>query len=141
MKIVITNPNRIISVMSPPQFTIPMALLLLESVSAQSGETGGQTGDVVNSKYLTITDHRYRTGDFSDQITCTIANNSTQEVSSPSVYAVLYDENNQLITVESGYADVSPLPPADNSAFSISLFLPEEDNVDHYTLYAGGRPS
>jgi hypothetical protein len=120
---------------------IPTALLLLESVSAQSGEGGGNTGDVVNSKYLTITDHRYRTGDFSDQITGTIANNSTQEVSSPSVYAVLYDENNQLITVESGYADVSPLPPADDSAFSISLFLPEEDDVDHYTLYAGGRPS
>jgi hypothetical protein len=54
---------------------------------------------------------------------------------------VLSDENNQLITVERDYADVSPLPPTDKSAFSISLFLPEEEDVDHYTLYAGGRPS
>ena len=67
-------------------------------------------------------------------------NNSTQEVSSRSVYAALYDENNQLITVESGYSDVSPLPPADNSAFSINIYVPEEDTFDHYTLYAAGEP-
>jgi hypothetical protein len=95
---------------------------------------------VVNSKYLTISEQRYRPGDFSDQITGTVVNNSTQEVSTPSVYAVLYDENNQLITVESGYSDVSPLPPGDNSAFSINIYIPEEDSVNHYTLYAAGEP-
>jgi len=99
------------------------------------------TATVINSKYLTISENRYRSGDFSDQITGNVVNNSTQEISVPSVYAALYDENDQLITVESGYADVSPLPPADNSAFSISLYLPEEDTVDHYTLFAAGRPS
>jgi hypothetical protein len=45
------------------------------------------------------------------------------------------------MTVESGFADVTPLPPKDNSAFSIALFIPEEDLVDHYTLFAGGTPS
>ena len=64
---------------------------------------------MVNSKYLTISENRFRFGEFSDQITGTIVNNSTQAVSSPSVYVALYDENDQLITVESGYADVSPL--------------------------------
>lgn len=39
-----------------------------------------------------------------------------------------------------GYSDVSPLPPADNSAFSINIYVPEEDTVDHYTLYAAGEP-
>ena len=111
------------------------------SVFTQSDDAGGvPTGNVVNSKYLTISEQKYRPGDFSDQITGTIVNNSTQEVSSPSVYAALYEENNQLITVKSGYSDVSPLPPADNSAFSIMIYIPEEDTVDHYTLYAAGEP-
>jgi hypothetical protein len=70
------------------------------------------TANVINSKYLTICENRYRSREFSDQITGTVVNNSTQAISVPSVYTALYDENDQLITVESGYADVSPLPPA-----------------------------
>ncbi len=112
-----------------------------EHVLSQVEDEINPTANVINSKYLTISENRYRSGEFSDQITGTVVNNSTQAISVPSIYAALYDENDQLITVESGYADVSPLPPADNSAFSISLFLPEEETVDHYTLFAAGRPS
>ena len=32
------------------------------------------------------------------------------------------------------------IPPADNSAFSIMIYIPEEDTVDRYTLYAAGEP-
>ena len=60
-------------------------------------------GNAVNSKYLGITDHRYRQGEFgSDTITGTIVNNSTQDIQFASVYAALYDKDNTLITVESG---------------------------------------
>jgi hypothetical protein len=97
-------------------------------------------GDVVNSKYLSIAEHRYRIGDFSDQITGVIVNNSTAEVSGISVDAALYDNANKLITMEgAGFADVSTLPPSDSSAFSITILsLPEE--VDHYTLFPSGTP-
>lgn len=97
-------------------------------------------GDVVNSKYLSITEHRYRIGDFSDQITGVVVNNSTQEITGVSVDAALYDKDNRLITMEgAGFADVSTLPPGDNSAFSITLLGGEED-VDHYTLFPSGTP-
>lgn len=93
-----------------------------------------QDGNVINSKYLTITEHRYRDGSFSDQITGVVVNNATTEVRSIGIHAALYDETGLLITTESGFADVSPLPAGDNSAFSISLFGIEDDEVDHYTL-------
>jgi hypothetical protein len=109
-------------------------------VEEGSEEEAIPTGSVVNSKYLSITEHRYRLGDFSDQITGVVTNNSTAEVSGVSVDAALYDETNNLITMEgAGTADVSTLPPGDNSAFSITIFdLPEE--VDHYTLFPSGTP-
>lgn len=97
-------------------------------------------GNVVNSKYLSIPEHRYRIGDFSDQITGTVVNNSTQEISGISVDAALYDNADRLITMAgAGFADVSTLPPGDNSAFSISIFGVEEE-IDHYTLFPSGTP-
>jgi len=113
------------------------------SIFAQSQEDGGGDvkGNAVNSIYLTITEQTYRDGESSDIITGSIVNNSTQEVSSPAVYAVLYDKDNKLITVAQGFVDFAPLSPEGDSAFSITLFLPQEDIVDHYTLFAGGTPS
>ena len=99
-----------------------------------------QDGSVINSKYLTITEHRYRNGSFSDQITGVVVNNATTEVGSIEIYAALYDKTGQLITTDFGLADVSPLPAGDNSAFSIGLFGIEDDQVDHYTLLPGGTP-
>ena len=102
-------------------------------------EEAPATGNVVNSKYLSITEHRYRNGEFSDQITGTVVNNSTQEISGVSVDAALYDKDNRLITMEgAGLADVSTLPPGDNSAFSITIL--DVDDVDHYTLFPSGTP-
>jgi hypothetical protein len=75
-----------------------------------------------------------------DQITGTVVNNSTQEVSQVTVTAALYDSSDKLITTEwGGFADVSTLPSGDNSAFSITLSSVEE-KVDHYTLFPGGMP-
>jgi hypothetical protein len=98
-------------------------------------------GNVVNSKYLSITDHRYRSGQFSDTITGTIANNSTQEISPASVYAALYDKDSKLITVESGSVSVSSLRAGDNSPFTINIFSGVKDDIDHYTIFPAGTPS
>lgn len=119
---------------------VSMAILLLTLASYNTSSVSAQEGNVINSKYLTITEHRYRDGSFTDQITGVVVNNATAEVRSIGIYAALYDEDNQLITTESGFADVSPLPAGDNSAFSISLFGIEDDEVDHYILSPGGTP-
>jgi hypothetical protein len=110
-----------------------------EFVLAQSDDRD-VSGDVVNSKYVTITDHRYQHGDLSDVITGTVINNSTQEIPVISVIAALYDKDDKLITTGISSADASDLPGGDNSAFSIPLFGLGEDVVDHYTLFPSGTP-
>jgi hypothetical protein len=98
-------------------------------------------GNAVNSKFLSVTESRYRPGDFSDQITGTITNNSTQKISSIYAYVALYDNENKLITMDYGIADVTTLAPGDQSAFSISLFNLGNEKVDHYTIFPSGLPS
>jgi hypothetical protein len=98
-------------------------------------------GYVVNSKYITITDHRYQHGDHFDVITGAVINNSTQEIPVIYVTAALYDKDDKLITTGTGSADASNLASGDISAFSINLFGLGEDVVDHYTLFPGGKPS
>lgn len=49
------------------------------------------------SENLTITDLRYREG--SNQITGTITNNSTNEQTSISIYAVLFDEDDSFLGI------------------------------------------
>jgi hypothetical protein len=97
-------------------------------------------GTSVNSKFLTVTESRYRSGGFSDQITGTVTNNSTQQISSIFVYVALYDKDNKLITMDSGLADVTTLAPRDQSAFSITLLSLGDVKVDHYTIFPGGLP-
>jgi hypothetical protein len=94
-------------------------------------------GNVVNSKYLSITDHKYRIGQYSDTITGTITNISTQEISSVSVYVALYDKDNKLITMESGSVSISPLRTADNSPFTINLLSFSSARDDLYNISWG----
>jgi hypothetical protein len=129
------------------QFTFPS--VVLAQVETETAPLVGEstvaeevtpTGSVENSKYLSVTEHRYRNGDFSDQITGIVMNNSTAEVSSVTVTAALYDSSGKLITTEGGgFADVSTLPPGDNSAFSITI-LGVDEGIDHYELFPGGTP-
>ena len=67
-------------------------------------------GNVVNSKYVTITDHRYQHEDISDVITGTVRSNSTQEIPVITVIALLYDKDNNLITTGIGSADAKYFP-------------------------------
>jgi hypothetical protein len=111
-----------------------VAALMVVAASAYA-----QTGEVTNSKYLEIIEHRYRVGESSDTITGTVKNISTEEVSSITIYLLLYDKANQLITIETGYADVTPLPSQDTSPFSINVYYQGND-MNHYVMLPGGTP-
>jgi hypothetical protein len=113
----------------------PLGLILAES----DVRAAKIKGNVVNSKYVTITDHRYQHGDVSDVITGIVRNNSTQEIPMISVIAVLYDKDNNLITTGIGSADAQDLPEGDNSTFSIHFVL-RDNAVYSYTLFPGGIP-
>ena len=97
------------------------------------------SGDVINSKYLVITYHKYVNQKDSDIITGTIVNNSTKDISSVRIYVAMYDNDNKLITTEGGVVNVPALTPTLTSPFTISLVnIPKPD---HYTLLPGGTPS
>jgi hypothetical protein len=97
-------------------------------------------GGVVNSKYLSIIDHKYIQGKLGyDTITGTIVNNVAKNISFATVYAALYDKNNTLITMESGSVFVSLLKARDKSSFAIDIVSVKD--IDHYTLFPAGIPS
>ena len=97
-------------------------------------------GNVVNSKYLRTTDHRYIQGRLGyDTITGNIVNNVAKNISFATVYAALYDKNNTLITMESGFVSASLLKSGDKSSFAIDIFGVKD--IDHYTLFPAGTPS
>ena len=120
--------------------TISMSVLQVYRASASTdSEDHTVSGDVINSKYLAITYHKYVNQKDSDIITGTIVNNSTKDVSSVRIYAALYDKDNKLITTEGGVVNTPALTPTLTSSFTISLVnLPKPD---HYTLLPGGTPS
>ncbi len=95
-------------------------------------------GDVINSKYLAITYHKYINQKDSDIITGTIVNNSTKDISSARIYAALYDKDNKLISTEGGIVNAPALTPTLTSPFTISLVNIQKP--DHYTLLPGGTP-
>ena len=97
------------------------------------------SGNIVNSKYLHITDQKYIQGKFGyDTITGTVVNNAAKNISYATVYAALYDENNTLITMESGLVSASLLNPGGKSPFAIDIFGVKD--VDRYTLFPAGLP-
>jgi hypothetical protein len=112
---------------------------LVAALTVVAAPAYAQTGEVTNSKYLEIIEHRYHVGEFSDTITGTVKNISTEEVSSIIIYLLLYDKANQLITIETRYADITPLPSQDTSPFSINVYYQGND-MYHYVILAGGIP-
>ena len=115
------------------------AALLKGAYATTEDDDSVVTGDIINSKYLSITYHKYVNQKDSDTITGTIVNNSTKDISSVRIYAALYDENNKLITTEGGMVNVPALTPTLTSPFTISLV--DTPKPDHYTLLPGGTPS
>src|SRR5580765_3686640 len=89
--------------------------------ASTNNEDNEVTGDVINSKYLAITYHKYVNQKDSDIITGTIVNNSTKDVSSVRIYVAIYDKDNKLITTEGGVVNTPALTPTLTSSFTISL--------------------
>ena len=117
-----------------------MSAAQLNGASASTkSEDETVSGNVINSKYLAITYHKYVNQKDSDIITGTIVNNSTKDISSVRIYTALYDKDNKLITTESGVVNVPALTPTLTSPFTISLV--NTPKPDHYTLLPGGTPS
>jgi hypothetical protein len=116
-----------------------------DTTSSTTMNTTTPEAIIGKSENLTVTDLRYRAE--SNQITGTVTNNSTNEQSSISIYAVLFDKEGTFLGIAEGRPLVESLPPADNSPFSIDLFsgfglfaVPEEVNgIDHYTVYVRGH--
>jgi hypothetical protein len=125
--------------------TIVLSVLMFATIlsffyhSAASAQT--PSGTVANSKFLNVTEQRFREGMYGDQITGEITNISTQNVSDIKAFATLYDKDNQIITTEFGAADVFTLPAGDYSAFNIGLTgLKNKQAIDHYVVTPGGIP-
>jgi len=98
-------------------------------------------GEIVNSKYLNVTEQRYREGLYGDQITGEITNVSPLNISNVRAYVTLFDKDNQIITIEFGAADVFTLPAGDYSAFNIPLTgLKGKESINHYVISPGGIP-
>ena len=106
-----------------------MSAAQLNGASASTkNEDNIVSGDVINSKYLVITYHKYVNQKDSDIITGTI-----------DFPLGLYDKDNKLITTEGGVVNVPALTPTLTSPFTISLV--NTPKPDHYTLLPGGTPS
>ena len=118
---------------------LDVSLQLNGASASTKNEDNIVSGDVINSKYLVITYHKYVNQKDSDIITGTIVNNSTKDISSVRIYAALYDKDNKLITTEGGVVNVPTLTPTLTSPFTISLV--NTPKPDHYTLLPGGTPS
>jgi len=114
------------------------AIQVNRALASSDSEDDIVSGNVINSKYLAITYHKYVNQKDSDVITGTIVNNSTKDISSTRIYAALYDKDNRLITTEAGVVSVAALTPTLTSPFTISLV--DIQKPDHYTLMLGGTP-
>ena len=95
------------------------------------------TGNVVNTKYLTITEHSYIEGPLFTIINGTVVNNSTTPINSVRIQVEFYDEDGKLITTNSETADFVILRPGDNSPFAVLTQLRNE-TVDRYRALSGG---
>jgi hypothetical protein len=133
-------------------FTVAITTLLVLTFSALVPEVQSQededaevqeeqlpTGQVVNSKYLTITGVTFNEDDSQVNIVGTITNNSTdQSFTNVSIVGQLYNEENSMLTASSGVADLANLAPGQQSAFTITTNLPPDEDVARYIVLPGG---
>jgi hypothetical protein len=108
--------------------------LLFQMANAQQQNSPKAT--LLDSKTLAIKNPKWIDEAISYSITGTVINKSQREALTVTVYAILYDANNNIINIASAPADVMNLKPGDNSAFKV-MFAPKPELPDHYTLIAG----
>ena len=101
-------------------------------------------GLAIDTKYLSISNLQLRQdlGQFSNRINVAgvVANNSTNsEVSLVTVVAILYNEENKVVTIASGSPTFISLKPGQDSPFSITVDIGQENRVAQYQVIAGGN--
>jgi hypothetical protein len=122
-------------------FFVLAATAFLPIVESQDEDSEEQvpTGQVVNSKYLTLSGVTFNEDDSQVNIAGTISNNSTdQSFVTVSIVGQLYDEENQMITSSSGVPALANLGPGQQSAFTITTNLPSDEEVIRYIVLPGG---
>ena len=86
---------------------------------------------------MTIKNPKWIDEGISYSITGTVINKSPREQDLVSIFAILYDaNNNNIINIKNGMSDVMNLKPGSESAFKV-IFMLKPEFPDHYTLIPG----
>ncbi len=97
------------------------------------------TGQISNSKYLTVSAISYARDDDKVNITGTITNIDSKDSFNRIVaVAELYDRDNRLITAVSGLANSATLEPQQQTVFAITATIPSNDEIGRYAVLPGG---
>lgn len=95
------------------------------------------TGDVINTKYLEITNHTFSKDLLFTIVNGTLINNSNNTINSAEVTVQFYDNNDTLITSSTENTRFIILAPGENSSFIVRSDLGDEI-VSRYTVIPGG---
>jgi hypothetical protein len=94
-------------------------------------------GDVINTKYLEITNHSFSEDLLFTIVNGTIVNNSNNTINSAEVSVQFYDENGTLITSSTENAKFVILASGENSSFNVRSDLGDEI-PNSYKVIPGG---
>lgn len=119
---------------------IPALLPLVQSQQNDDDNEERPTGQIINSKYLTISGVTFNQDENRVNIGGTILNNPTADQSFTNVVIIaeLYDKDNRLITAASGVPGFINLDSGQQSAFTITTDLPSDEEVGRYVISPGG---
>jgi hypothetical protein len=109
----------------------------LLSTSDTSITTSKPTGDVLNTKYLEITNHTFSEDLLFTIVNGTLINNSNNTINSAEVTVQFYDANGTLITSSTENTKFIILAPGENSSFSVRSDLGDEI-ASNYQVIPGG---
>jgi hypothetical protein len=107
------------------------------STSDTSNTTSTPTGDVLNTKYLEITNHTFSEDLLFTIVNGTLINNSNNTINSAEVTVQFYDANGTLITSSTENVKFIIIAPGENSLFSVRSDLGDEI-ASKYKVIPGG---
>jgi hypothetical protein len=105
--------------------------------SNPSNTTTSPVGDVLNTKYLEVTNHTFSEDLLFTIVNGTLINNSNNTINSAEVTVQFYDDNDTLITSSTENAKFIILAPGENSSFTVRSDLGNEI-VSRYIVIPGG---
>jgi hypothetical protein len=102
-----------------------------------SSSSSAPVGDVLNSKYLEISNHTFSEDLLFTIVNGSLFNHSNNTINSAEVTVQFYDDNNTLITSSTENARFIIMAPGENSSFSVRSDLGDEI-VSTYKVIPGG---